>query len=106
MERNVLVPEVFPASISMRKIVQRAAAESIEMIVAALQRAKPGESAQMPLADQSRAVTGFLQERRQGGMFGRQTNLRISRQRLFQAQAQPILVTARDQCHARGAAHG
>src|SRR5215472_7068820 len=106
MERNVVVPKVFPGSIRMREVVHGAAAESEEMIVAALQRTELGQNPQMPLADQRRAVTGFLQERGQGGMLGRQANLRISRQRLLQANAQPILVTACDQCHACGGAYG
>ena len=44
----------------MREIVEHTGAEAVEMVVAAMQRAKIGQGAQMPLADQRRTVTAFF----------------------------------------------
>src|SRR5215831_8886007 len=60
----------------------------------------------MPFADQGSAVAGLLQQRRQGGMLGRQANLRVADQRLLEPQPQPVLVTAGDQRETRGGADG
>src|SRR5215813_12253694 len=60
----------------------------------------------MPLADEGSAVARLLQQRRQGGMLGREADLRVARQRLLEPQPQPILVTASDQRETRGGADG
>src|SRR5215831_7050327 len=60
----------------------------------------------MPLSDQRRAVTGSLQQRGQCGVLGRKANVSVSRQWLLQTYAQPILIPACDQGHARSRADG
>src|SRR5262245_30514437 len=58
----VVVPEImFTVGASMREIIDRAAAEAIEMIIAAFQRAEFGQRSEMPFTDQRRAVARFLQ---------------------------------------------
>ena len=54
----------------------------------------------MPLPDERRAVAGLLQQRRQGGMLRRQTDIAAG-QRLLQPDRQPVLVAAGDQRGAR-----
>ena len=90
----------------MREVIDRAAAETIEIVVAALQRTEIGQPPQMPFADQRGLVTGLLQERRQGRMLRRQTDLaRHTRaQRLFEPDGQPVLVTPGNQRDAGGGA--
>ena len=56
----------------------------------------------MPFADERRPVPDPLEQRGQGGMFGRQADSRVGRcQRLFQPQREPVLIAARDQRQAR-----
>src|SRR5258705_924154 len=63
MDQNIVVPEIFPfLSAYVGKIVHCATAKSIVMIVAASQRAKLWQNAQMPFAHQRRAITGLLQQ--------------------------------------------
>lgn len=47
----------------------------VEMIVAALQRTESRQRAQVPLADERRAIAGLLQQGGQGGMFRRQADI-------------------------------
>jgi hypothetical protein len=90
----------------VREVIDRAAAETIEIVVAALQRTEIGQPPQMPFADQRGLVAGLLQERRQGRMVRRQTDLaRHARaQRLFEPDRQPVLVTPGNQRDAGGGA--
>jgi hypothetical protein len=83
----------------VREVIDRTAAETIEIVVSALQRTEIGQPPQMPFADQRGLVTGLLQERRQGRMARRQTDLarRPRAQRLFEPDRQPVLVTPSDQ---------
>ncbi len=99
MDRDVSVPEiVLLRSVCVRVVVERPHPESIEMVVAALQRTVFRQRAQMPLADERRAVAGPLQQRRQCGMFRRQADRRVRRgQRLLESKRQPVLIPARDQ---------
>ena len=85
----VLLPEIrgaAPAGVPV--VVDRAAAIAVEVVVAALMRAEIRQTAQMPLADQRRAVPGLLQQRWQGGMIGRQADAPAApcRERLFQPE--------------------
>ena len=75
------------------------------MIVAAFQRTEFRQNSQMPFADQRRAVAGLLQQGRQRGMLRRQTDVGCRTERLFEPDAQPVLVAARDQCGSRRRAH-
>ena len=90
----------------MREVIDRAAAETIEIVVTALQRAEIGQPPQMPFADQSGLVTGPFQERRQGRMGRRQTDLaRHTRaQRLLEPDLRSVLVTPGNQRDAGGGA--
>ena len=99
MHLDIVVPQIV-FLVGVRVVVDSAAAESVEMIVSALQRAEFRKQAQMPFSNQRGAVAGFLQQRRQGGMVGRQADI-ASRQRLLQPDRQPVLVAAGDQRGAR-----
>src|SRR5258708_3367704 len=87
-------------------IVERAAAEAEEMLVSAFLRAEERQRAQVPFADQRRAVTGLAQQRRQRRMLRRQTDplFGARRDRLLQAHRQPDLVATGDDRDARGGA--
>src|SRR5437660_8052824 len=97
MDGDVIIPEIFPAPRGVRIIVHRAATKSVEVLIAALQRTELRQLAEVPFADQRSAVASLLQQGWQGRMFGRETDTRISRQRLLETDAQAILVTAGDQ---------
>src|SRR5882724_5907849 len=60
MDRSIVVPKVSLVTF-VREIVDRAAAKSVEVVIATLQRAKLWQNTQVPLANQSRTVTGLLQ---------------------------------------------
>ena len=91
----------------MRVVVQRAAVETPEMVVAALERAVIGQAAQMPLAEQRGAVSSRLQQRRQGRLGGRHPDiLRRGGDRLLQPDRQAVLVSPGDQGRACGRTHG
>src|SRR5882724_4710606 len=60
MDRSIVVPKVSLVSF-VREIVDSPAAESVEVVIATLQRAKLRQNTQVPLANQSRTVTGLLQ---------------------------------------------
>jgi len=91
----------------VREVIDRAAAEAIEIVVAALQRAEIGQCAQMPFAYQCGLIAGPVQDRRQGRMIRRQADLsrRTSAQRFFQTDRQSVLITPGDQRHAGGGAN-
>ena len=76
MHRHVVVPEVVPLIVADVRVVHGAAAEAVEMIIAALQGTVSRQNAHVPLADQRGAVSGFLQLRRQRGMSGGKTTSR------------------------------
>ena len=91
----------------MREVIEGAAAESPEVIVAALERAEVGQIAEVPFAEQGGAVAGFLEERGQRGMLGRQAQSGVAgAQRLVEADGQAVLIAAGDQRGPRGRAHG
>jgi hypothetical protein len=58
----------------MIEIVRRASENAEEMVVAALERAEVRQIAEMPFADEGRAVACLLEQRRQGRVAGRQTD--------------------------------
>jgi hypothetical protein len=109
---DVVIPQILGVGrgrpVFVGVIVERTAAEAIEVIVAGLQRAEIGERPQMPLADQCRPIAGFFQQGRQGRMIRRQTDFprHAAGQRLFEPDRQPVLVTPGHQGDARGGAYG
>ena len=86
----------------MHVIVECAATEAVEMVVAAFQGAELGKNAEVPLSDESCTVASLAKQRWQGRMFRRQADFGITRQRLFQPYSQAVLVAAGDQSCARG----
>src|SRR5262249_14433890 len=103
MDLDVLVPQIMLLTpVDVREIVHCLAADTEEVVVTALERTEIRQNAQMPLADQSSAVSRLLQQRRQGGMLGRKADLRVANQRLLEPQPQSILVAAGDQRETRG----
>ncbi len=98
----VVVPEV-GRLLGVLEVVEAAAVEAPEVIIAALQRPELRRRAQVPLADQPRLVAGLLEQRGQGGMFGRQAH-GAQAQGLFQPHRQTVLVAAGDQPRAGGRA--
>jgi hypothetical protein len=79
MYRNVIIPKIFlVTSECVGKVVHRSAAKSVEMIVPTLERTKLRQNAQMPFADQGRAVANLLQQRGQGRVFGGKTYIRVA----------------------------
>ena len=81
------------------EVVGGAAEDAEEVVVAALDRAEIRQEAEMPLADQRRAVAGGAQQRRQGRMTWRQADGLGRRRvdRLLEADGQPILIAPGDQ---------
>ena len=65
---------VGPDARLVREVVDGAAVVAEEEVVAALQRAEGRQVAQVPLAEQRRAVAVLLQQRRQGRMLRRQAD--------------------------------
>ena len=95
---DIAVPQVgFVAGVAVRVVVERTGAEAPEVLVAALQRSERRQHAQVPFADQRRGITGVAQQRRQGGMFGRQSDIGLAGERFLEPQGQAVLVAAGDQ---------
>src|SRR5207248_1380286 len=70
MDFDVVFPQVVAThSGFVRKVIQTPAAKTPEMIIATLERAELRQPPEMPFADQSRAISGRFQQRRQRGMF-------------------------------------
>src|SRR3954465_433932 len=106
MHRHVVVPEiVLLRGAGVCVGVTAAAAEAVEVIVAALQRTESRQRAQVPLPDERRAIAGLPQPRRERGMLRRQTDVPAS-QRLFQPEWQSILVAAGGEREAGGRTDG
>src|SRR5262249_23434495 len=81
------------------EIVGTAAEYAKEMIETALEGAEIRQGAEVPFADQCRAISYLLEKGRQRRVTGRQAN-GLGRRRtdwLFQSRAQSILVTAGNQ---------
>ena len=111
MDQCVLIPEVVGRSIGcaglVGEVVELAAAEAVEVVVSALERAVVRQPAQVPFADQRGAVAGFFEQRRQRGMFGRQADVACGPgERFFQADGQAVLVASGDERDAGGGADG
>src|SRR5205814_10503108 len=100
---NVAVPEIrLRIRAGMRVVVDGAAAEAEEMVVAALQRSELREVAEMPFADERRAVADLSQQRGQRRMFRWKTDVgNAGAKRLLEADTQPVLIAAGDQADAR-----
>src|SRR4051812_26112043 len=101
MDFCVIVPQVLVTvlahTIFMREVVEGTATESPEMVVTALQRTVVRQPSKVPFPNQSRAVTGLFQQRRQCGMLCRQSNISSrAGERLFKSDGQPVLIATRD----------
>ena len=69
MAGDIVVPEIVSViGALMRIVIDRATAEAVEMIIAALQWTEFRQTAEVPFADQRRAVSGLPQQRRQRGV--------------------------------------
>src|SRR5581483_2341171 len=68
MDFRVAVPQVFGTgrgnSVLVGEVIERAAAKSPEVIVAALQGSEIGQRAEVPFTEQRGFVAGFFQKRR------------------------------------------
>src|ERR1039458_8250209 len=71
-------------------------ANPIEMVISALEGAVFWQQAQMPLADQRRAIAWLLQQRRQSGSIGRQSHIAPG-QRFVQPDGETVLVPTSDE---------
>jgi hypothetical protein len=63
----------------VREVIEQAVFETPEVVVAAFKRTEVGQIAQVPLAHQRRAVAGLAQNRGQGGVFGRQSQIPLTK---------------------------
>ena len=90
------VPEILGAGEAMGEIVDAAAAQSPEFLVAAFVRAVFRQQAEMPFADQRGRVTAVAKQRGERRMRRRQADIAAA-QRLLQADRQAVLVTPRHQ---------
>src|SRR5271156_908910 len=91
----------------MREVIERATAKAVEVIVAALQWTIVGKPAEVPFADQCRAVSGPFEQRRKRRMTWRQANIaRRTGQRLLETDWKTVLVAAGDKSDARSSADG
>ena len=91
---------------TMIEVIGRAAENAEEGVVAALERAVVRQIAEMPFADQARAVACLLEQRGEGGMTWRQPDGFRGRgiDRLLEAHRQTHLIAAGRQAGARGRA--
>src|SRR5262245_12551634 len=110
MYQHVFVPEIFVESSGrVVEVIDRADAESIEMVIATFERTEIRQRAEVPLADERRSVTCFSEQRRQRRMLGWEADgidaldspgSRCSN-RFFQANAKPVLIASSDERGAR-----
>ena len=103
LDGHVVVPEIgLVIGAFVPIVVDAAAAESVEVIVAALQRAEFRQFAEVPLADERRRIAGFLQQRRQRRMLGRQADHGVSSaERFLETEPQAVLIASGDERRAR-----
>ncbi len=85
----------------MGEIIDAAAADAPELVIAAQQGAKPGQPAHVPLADKAGVVTGLAQQRRHGRVRGFEAQFAIA-ERFFQPHAHAVLIAPGDQADACG----
>jgi hypothetical protein len=110
MYEHVFVPKIFvESSCRVVEVIDRADAESIEVVIAAFERTEIRQRAEVPLADERRSVTCFSEQRRQRRMVGWEADgidaldapgARRGN-RFFQANAKPILIASGDERGAR-----
>src|SRR5215467_6653237 len=106
MQRHVVIPEiVLIVGSVVRVIVDGASAETIEMVVTALEWSEFWKSAEMPFADERRPVAALFQYGGKCRMLRRQSDIAADRDRFFQANGQAVLVAAGDQRRPRGRAN-
>jgi hypothetical protein len=87
---------------SVIEVVGRAAEDAEEAVVAALERAVVRQIAEVPFADEARAVARLLEQRRKGRMARRQPDVfrRRGVDRLFEAHGKTHLIAPGDQAGA------
>src|SRR5690606_40157752 len=84
---------IFPYTTLFRSVPE-------EFLIAALERAVPGERAQMPFADERGGVARVAQERGHGRVFRRQAQRRRSAgNRLVEAATDAVLIASRSEEH-------
>jgi hypothetical protein len=106
LDGHVAIPQIrLLIGAVVRVVVERAAAETVEVLVAASQWTVRRQRTQVPLTDEGRRITRLPEQRGEGRMLGRQPDVTRRRwQRLLETDAQPVLVAAGDQSNAcRGA---
>ena len=96
---DVFVPQV----VRVGKVVDRAATKTIEVVIAAQQRAILRQQAEMPLANEGGPISGLPQERGQRGMARRQTGVAAG-ERLVETNVETVLIASSNQRSARGRA--
>src|SRR5207244_8594047 len=101
---NIAVPEIrLLTARVVRVVIDGAASEAEEVVVAALQWTELRQVAEMPFPDERRPVAGFPQQRWQRRMLRRQADIRRGvGQRLLEADTQPVLIAPCDQPDTRG----
>ena len=105
LDRHVVVPEIgLLIGARVRVVVDGAAAEPVEMVVAAQKRTEFRQAAEMPFADEGRAIASFPEKRRQRWLLGRQSDDSRGGQRLLQTDREAVLISAGDQRDAGGRA--
>src|ERR1700722_15887075 len=83
----ITIPEIVPpARVLVRVIVNGATANTEESIVSADQGAEFRRHPEVPFAYQTRIVSSLLQQRWQGRMVRRQSDIGLARERLFQSK--------------------
>src|SRR5579859_1511261 len=104
MDLCVVIPKIVLAligcSVFVGEVVESATSETPEMIVAALQRTVVRQPAEVPFADQRRAVSGLFQERGQCWMLRGQSDVLrkpVAREWLLESYRQPALIASSDQ---------
>ena len=81
----------------MSEVIQCAAAKAPEVIVAALERAKFGQPAEVPFTDERGAVTCLLQQGRERRMLPGQAHISRGTNRFLQADWKAVLIATGDQ---------
>src|SRR5262245_19217928 len=107
--RLALDEVVHAAPVAVAEVVDAPAERAEELLVAALERAEVRRIAEVPLAGQRGGVAGVPEERRQGGVAGRQPEVGAVARRagdgLLGGAAQAVLIPAGDQGEAGRRAH-
>ena len=108
---DIAIPEIIRVAarwtVFVREVIQRAATESVEAVIAAFQRPEIRQPAEVPFSDQRRAVAGGFEKRRQSRMVRWYADVAVAAagQGLFQTDRKTVLIAPGDQGRAGGGAH-